>query len=308
VNGVRRRRELTAREEVLREDRRLASPSPSWRAARGRPVPVLSMTGGPVSDTNSRRVLTILRYLSGHRPALTSAIVRDCHIPRSSAYRLLRVMEEEQFVIFDAAYRRWGLGSSSYELGSSFLLSDSLIRQTTRVLVELAAQTTARISVGVLDGNNVMMLASHCPDGPARADDGQGCRYPAHLTATGKALLAHRARGDLIALFGKGPLARPTGRGPRTVDELVGELREVEERGYAESAEDLADGIWAFAAPVHSTADRVVAALAAVFCGRPPVGDAMRQATAALTNAAAEVSARLGYRPDDPAAATPAWM
>ena len=180
------------------------------------------MTGAPASDTNSRRVLTILRYLSGHRPALTSAIVRDCHIPRSSAYRLLQVMEAEHFVIFDPDHRRWGLGSSSYELGSRFLLSDFLIRQTTRALAELAAQTRAQISVGVLDGNNVMFLASHCPDPPTRADDdhGRGGRYPAHLTATGKALLAHRSRGDLIALFGKGPLARPTGRGPRTVDEL----------------------------------------------------------------------------------------
>jgi DNA-binding IclR family transcriptional regulator len=266
------------------------------------------MTDEPASDTNSRRVLTILRYLAGHRPALTSAIVRDCHIPRSSAYRLLRVMEAEHFVVFDSDHRRWGLGSSSYDLGSSFLLSDYLIRQTTRVLVELAAQTRARIAVGVLDGNNVMMLASHCPDALTRADDDDGrvrC-YPAHLTATGKALLAHRSRGDLIALFGTGPLARPRGRGPRTVDELLEVLRDANERGYAESAEDLADGIWAFAAPLHSTADRVLAALAAVFCGRPPVGTAVRQATAALTSAAAEVSARLGYRPDDPAAGRPA--
>ena len=261
------------------------------------------MTGASVSDTNSRRVLTILRYLSGHRPALTSAIVRDCHIPRSSAYRLLQVMAAEHFVIFDPDHRRWGLGSSSYELGSSFLLYDSLIRQTTRVLGELAARTSAQVSVGVLDGNDVMFLASHCPDALTRADgDGRGRRYPAHLTATGKALLAQRSRGDLIALFGKGPLARPTGRGPRTVDELLEELRVANEQGYAESAEDLADEIWAFAAPVHSTADRVVAALVEVFRGRPPVGDAVRQATAALTSAAAEVSARLGYRPDDPAA------
>ena len=265
------------------------------------------MTSAPISDTNSRRVLIILRYLSGHRPALTSAIVRDCHIPPSSAYRLLRVLEDENFVIFDPDHKRWGLGSSAYELGSSFLLSDFLIRQTTRVLGELAAQTRAQTAVGVLDGHNVMFLASHGPDATSDADgDGRGRRYPAHLTATGKALLAHRSRGDLIALFGKGPLPRPTGRGPRTVDELLEVLRVANGRGYAESAEDLADEIWAFAAPVHSTPDRVVAALTAVFYDRPPVGDAVRQATDALTGAAAELSARLGYRPDDPAAGQPA--
>jgi DNA-binding IclR family transcriptional regulator len=251
--------------------------------------------------------LTILRYLAGHRPASTSAIVRDCHVPRSSAYRLLHVMEEERFVFFDPALKRWGLGASSYELGSGYVLPESLIRQSQSVVAKLAAQTGALVAaVAVLDGTEVMMLLTSPPSGTEFVAVGAEAtlRFPAHLTATGRALLAHRSRGDLIALYGKGPLARPTGRGPGTVDELLEALREVEERGFAESAGDLADGIWAFAAPVRCTADRVVGALGAGFRGRPP-GDAALRAAAALTSAAAEVSSRLGYRPDRTSTAAP---
>jgi DNA-binding IclR family transcriptional regulator len=253
-------------------------------------------------------VLTILRYLAGHRPATTSAIVRDCHVPRSSAYRLLHTMEDEEFVLFDPDARRWGLGRSAYELASSYMLPDSLARQSESVVAKLAAQTGALMAaVAVLDGTDVMMLLGSRPagDGSVAVGAEAATRYPAHLTATGKALLAHRSRGELIALYGKGPLARPTGRGPGTVDELLEALREVEERGFAESAGDLADGIWAFAAPVRCTADRVVGALGAGFPRRPPGKAALREAAAALTTAAAEVSSRLGYRPDGTPTAAP---
>ena len=77
-----------------------------------------SASSDRATDGAPRRVLTILRYLAGHRPASTSAIVRECHVPRSSAYRLLRILQEERFVLFDPDAQRWGLGPSSYELAS----------------------------------------------------------------------------------------------------------------------------------------------------------------------------------------------
>ena len=98
--------------------------------------------------------------------------------------------------------------------------------------------------------------------------------------------------------MGQRPLARPTGRGPGTVEELLETLQEVLERGFAESADDLADGIWACAAPVRGAPDRVVGALGAGFRRRPGGDAALRAAAAALTSAAAEVSSRFGYRPD----------
>ena len=207
-------------------------------------------------------------------------------------------MEEERFIFFDPVAMRWGLGPSAYELGSSYVLPDSLVRQSESVVAKLVAETGALMAaVAVLDGTDVMMLsAANVSDAASvTAGDAAMVRYPAHLTATGRAMLAHRSAGELIALYGKGPLARPTGRGPGTVDELLEALRDVGERGFAESAGDLADGIWAFAAPVRCTADRVVGALGAGF-RRPPGGAALRAAAAALASAAAEVSSRLGYR------------
>ena len=255
--------------------------------------------GSALPDTSARRVLTILRYLAGHqRPALASAIARDCGFPRSSTYRLLHVMEEERFVTYYPDEGRWGLGLASYELGTGYLLSDPLARQSSGILVRLAAETGAFMSIGVLSGTDAIVSRAHLPETTAEwADIQAGGRYPAHLTAMGRALLMERNRADIVALLGDGILARPMDRGPATVDELIEWLRVAAEQGYADSYGDLADGICAFAAPVRNAAGHIVAALTAAFLGDAPTGEELTRVTAALIAGAAEVSSRLGFRP-----------
>jgi DNA-binding IclR family transcriptional regulator len=268
------------------------------------------ISSGPVPETGGRRVLKILRYLAQRqRPALTSAIARDCHLPRTSAYRLLHVMEDTDFVTYYPDEGRWGLGPSSYELGTGYLLSEPLTRQSKSILVNLAAQTGAFMTIGVLHGTDVIVSGAHHSESPAWSDLEPGVRYPAHLTAMGRALLMGRTRGDLLALYGDRPLARPTGSGPGTTDELLELLDHARQRGYTESSADLADGVWAFAAPVCNAAGRSVAALAAGFLGEPPKGEAFDRLIAALLRGAEEISDRLGYgraerTPIDPAEAT----
>ena len=132
--------------------------TPSRRASRAVPA-----EGTP--DTSARRVLTILRYLAQHqRPVLASAIARDCHFPRSSTYRLLHVMADERFVTYYPDEGRWGLGLSSYELGTGYLLSDPLARQSMSILVSLAAQTGAFMAIGVLDGTDAIVSRAHHPE------------------------------------------------------------------------------------------------------------------------------------------------
>ena len=283
------------------EGPRLGAPAGAVRVdavAQTSPQAGRAVAQSGLRDTSARRVLTILRYLAAHqRPSLASAIARDCGFPRSSTYRLLHVMEEERFVIYYPDEGRWGLGVASYELGTGYLLSDPLGRQAAGILVRLSSETGALTGIGVLDGTDALVSRGHLPEQSAAwADVEPGFRYPAHLTALGRALLIDRSRAELLALFGDRALARPTGRGPATVDELMEELRTAVERGYTESIGDLADGISAFGAPVRSAAGRVVAALTTGFLGPAPDGEQRRRVTSALIDAAGEVSSRLGYR------------
>ena len=113
-----------------------------------------------------------------------------------------------------------------------------------------------------------------------------------------RALLLDRRPGDLLALYGDRSLARPDGRSPGTIDEFLEQLNEAKEKGYTESPVDLADGIWALAAPVRSAAGRIVAAWTASFLGEPTQDKDFHRMIAVLLRGAEEISSRrLGHRP-----------
>ncbi|MCZ0978785.1 hypothetical protein O1L60_04615 [Streptomyces diastatochromogenes] len=68
-------------------------------------------------------------------------------------------------------------------------------------------------------------------------------RLPAHLTANGRAILAHTSEAQLRALFSRpGDLTTRTGRGPRSLPELTGELAREQERGWSQEVELVSQG------------------------------------------------------------------
>jgi hypothetical protein len=216
--------------------------TPSRRASRAAPA-----EGTP--DTSARRVLTILRYLAQHqRPVLASAIARDCHFPRSSTYRLLHVMADERFVTYYPDEGRWGLGLSSYELGTGYLLSDPLARQSMSILVSLAAQTGAFMAIGVLDGTVAIVSGpttrSRRPRARLRA--GPALPRPPHRDGPG-------AADRPVPWRPHRPLRRPPVGAARTTrvrarSTSCSSSCARPRAGFAQSPIDLADGIWAFAA------------------------------------------------------------
>ena len=243
----------------------------SPRPRKPRRPALRSASAEGVSDTGGRRVLTILRYLAKQqRPVFASAIARDLpgaplqHLPPPARHggRTLRGLPPRR-----SAVR--GLGPSSYALGTGQALSDGLDRNSTSLLADLAAHTGGFIGLGVLDGTDAVVPRIHRPTSWAGFEP--GVRYPAHLTALGRALLIDASREDLLALYAAtGCWPAPTGRGPGTVDELLGLLRDAAPRGFTESPAELADGIWAYATPIRGAAGtRAVAALSAGFLGPP---------------------------------------
>jgi DNA-binding IclR family transcriptional regulator len=87
-----------------------------------------------------------------------------------------------------------------------------------------------------------------------------GRRTPLHATASGKALLAF-AEPDEQSRMLSAPLTRCTRRTIVSERVLQDQLRTVRSRGYAQTFEELEEGLNAIAAPVRQADRRVVAAL-----------------------------------------------
>src|SRR5690606_26453164 len=100
------------------------------RAARGEQREESIMSSVPAA----RDTLRIITYLAGHSgPVRAATICRDLALPRSSVYHLLRVMQDENFVVHSPEYQGYALGSLVAEIGSSVLASNNLARLATPV-------------------------------------------------------------------------------------------------------------------------------------------------------------------------------
>ena len=179
------------------------------------------------------RALSVLRLLAASTtPQPAEALARALAVPRASLYRLLREMADEGFVTHYPEERRWGLGIATLELGSAYQRADPLVRLARPLLGDLVDATGATVHLAVLHGNETLYLLV---ERPRRADPlvtGEGVRLPAHLTATGRAMLAHLSRRQLEALYPHG-LVRREQAGPRDVRDLRHALEQERARGWS---------------------------------------------------------------------------
>jgi DNA-binding IclR family transcriptional regulator len=160
------------------------------------------------------------------------------------------------------------------------------------------AKTTHNGHFAMLHGADVLyVIEERAPERPSLVTD-VGVRLPAHLTASGLAMLAALPPAQVRALLGtRGPLPRRHDAGPRTPTELKRVLTQVRQQGHALEDGYVTPGFASVAAPVLDHAGHPVAAVALTF-GAAEVDDAQRAALAtAVRGAAGEVARRIHGQP-----------
>jgi DNA-binding IclR family transcriptional regulator len=115
----------------------------------------------------------------------------------------------------------------------------------------------------VLDGIEVVYLERIAGRTSVGVRTRVGGRWPAHSTGVGLVLLAY-ASADAQERYLAGPLARFTDKTITDPARLRRELAQVRRCGYAVSNGQVTLDALSVAAPVHGTADEVVAALSIV--------------------------------------------
>jgi len=164
------------------------------------------------------------------------------------------------------------------------------------VLTTLRHRTGEMVHVAVLDRLEVVYverLESHHMLPVFRR---VGHRLPAHLTSSGKALLAALPRDVLEARLEGHVLVART---PKTITNrtaLLAELDRVARRGWASNIEEGQLGVSSVGAPVRGPDGAVMAAVSVVGDVTRLRGAALHQAAALVVEAAAVISGRLGYR------------
>ena len=235
------------------------------------------------------RALAILTAFDEGRPDVgVSELAAELGMHKSTVSRQLAALERRGLV------RRYGErfapGPELARLGTLAIRGFTLAGAARQPLESLAEQTGETVNLAVRDGDralNVLQVdASHF----VGVTDWTGRAAPLHASANGKALLAF---GDAP---GPGRLTRLT---PRTIvdrGELRADLERTRDAGFAVAVEELELGLHAVAAPVFDAAGACIAAVSVSGPAYRLHETRLPEVGALCADAAADVSARLGFR------------
>lgn len=250
-----------------------------------------------VEGSNLRSVTRALRSLEliGEAGELgVSELGRRLGVHKATASRLAATLAEHGFVDRDPVTERYRLGFALVALAGSAMVNLDLVRTARPVLEELAERTRETVNLGAWSGDAVVYLDQVTGARSIVSVSWVGRRTSLHDTSNGKVLLAYGQNADVDRVLA-GPLERRT---PNTIvdaDELREHLAVVRERGWAQTLEELEEGLNAVAAPVRDADGTVVAALSVS-------GPAFRMRSVDLprvarlaVDAGSAVSQRLGY-------------
>ena len=224
------------------------------------------------------RTLRVLRFLAAQpAPVPLERIARTVGMPRSSAYHLLAAMVEEGFVVHLPDERRYGLGVAAFEVGSGYARQEPLQRLARRPLAALVDETGESAHLAVMHGRDVLyVLEERAPGRPPLVTD-VGVRLPAHLTASGRAMLAALPAAQVRALYpDRAAFVQRHGTGPSSLSGLRALLAETRQRGWAVEDGEVTPGLASVAAVVTDHNDHPVAGVAVTYAGDAPAGLAPR--------------------------------
>jgi DNA-binding IclR family transcriptional regulator len=161
---------------------------------------------------------------------------------KSLVFRVLAELEARDYVsrLLDGTY---SLGLAVIELGGAFSASVPLMASVRRVLRRVADQTGETVSLGVLQGAEVLYLMREEGTRSVFAVSHVGKRLPANAVALGKALLARKSDAEVRAVLARA--SRLEALTPSTItslESLLEDLAMTRARGHAEEHGEAVSG------------------------------------------------------------------
>ncbi|TWG95853.1 IclR family transcriptional regulator [Nocardioides sp. J9] len=244
------------------------------------------------------RALRVLRFLAAQpEPVPGDRIARELGIPRSTTYHLLAAMAEEGFVVHLPDDRAYGLGVAAFEVGSGYTRQAPLQRIARRPLATLVDRTGHSAHLAVPHGRDVLyVVEERAPGRPPLVTD-VGVRLPSHLTASGRAILAHLPAAQVRALYpDRSAFVDRTGVGPGSPTALRAVLSETRRRGHATEDGEVTAGMASVAAAVLDHNALPVAGVAVTYPSDEVSGRRHEDLAAAVVATASTLTRRLHGR------------
>ena len=205
------------------------------------------------------KTFEVVRTLQELDGASLTTLAREIGMPQSTAHNYLKSLEDEEYIVED---------NGTYHVGIRFLEHGAYARNrltiyeiATPEVDKLATETGELANLLVEEHGRGSYLHRARGVDAVQVDAHVGTRVSLHSTALGKAILATLDEERREGVLDRHGLPEQT---PQTVtdrEELLAQLDDIRERGYAYDDEERLAGLRCVAAAVQSNSGRVLGAV-----------------------------------------------
>lgn len=241
------------------------------------------------------RAVSVMEILAQHGEAGVTEIADELNVHKSTAFRLLGVLENRGLVAQEQDRGKYYLGAGVLRLAGAAAARLDISQEGAPVCRDLAGEAGETANIAVLDDDAAVNIMQARGTSSVTAQNWLGRRTPLHATSSGKILLAHQPKSVRESVLSR-KLARITEHTIVVAGELRAQLDAARESGYVLARDELEIGLHAVAAPVHAHDGDVIGAISVSGPAYRLEGEAFEELVKSTIAAAQELSRRMGYR------------
>ncbi|MGN1230860.1 MAG: IclR family transcriptional regulator, partial [Anaerotignum sp.] len=182
-------------------------------------------------------------------------------INKSTVFRMLVTLESRGYLLRNDA-NKYRLGLKLFTLGQLVYSRAELVSIIHPYLEKLTKETGESSHLSMLDdATHIVFLDKAVSGSLLKMDTPLGFRQQAHLTGTGKAILAFESEQAVNQYIKLAEFAAETEYSIKTAKEFLEVLDEIRESGYACDKEESEIGLTCYAVPIFDASGHPIAAI-----------------------------------------------
>ena len=234
------------------------------------------------------RAVDVLSQFSEEDAVLgITEIAKRTALNKGTVYRILLTLEKVGFVRRDDMTQKYRLGLGLFRLGSLVQAGMDIRRETLPIMHRLSEQCKETVNLNIIYEHQRVCLECVETSQSIRSWVQVGMTAPLVRGASGKVLLAYMSAADIGLYIKDLPEAEKNA--------MRLDLDRIRAQGYAVTTGERATGSRAVSAPIFDYCGRAVASLTISGPIERVTDNVIKENVVLLTNAAREISQRMGY-------------
>lgn len=242
------------------------------------------------------RAVSIMKLFNEDRRELKLSEISDAlDLNKSTVHGIISTLKYHGLIDQDEETQKYRLGLFNMSLGELVQKSLDIRDVTTPVVDKISSVLDETVHIGMLEDTEVVYINKKESNQSMRIFTTIGARNPAYCTGVGKVMLAYKNKDFLMEKLPE-KFVELT---PKTItekSELIDELVDIRNQGYAIDEEEFSMGLTCVAAPIFDYTGNVKYAISVSGPTIRMTVEKINESIVILKKAAKEISYKLGYK------------